>query len=286
MTTLIELPDYMYEGDAEGFLQTYLRLLTEGYSLTIPKQTSLDEITEAWQNILPRISNDFELPFAEEVAKLWRQLLRRQGAQMNETFAEEMLAILEGRPKNEGKKVETEITSEMLNDDEFYENLKPGTLTPDVVEKRDGDASNEVLSNISDSYYNFESNKSSLDIKPKNAWPQIETALEDHDVDGFLIHYLSQARDGIKPKVPVSSVLQVIRNQWEEIMMVDHNLMAEDEFLSRLSSRWFSVVNQRGLPYSMDAIEDLLTYFMENYSAPPKQKKEKKKGLLGKLFRR
>ena len=234
---------------------------------------------------MPRISNDFEEPFVEELAKLWRQLLRRQGAQMTANFAEEMLAILEGRPKNEGQRVETEITSDSLSDEQIYAKLKLGTLTPDVVEKREGDASNDVRSNISDSYYNFESNKSSLDISPKNAWPQIETALNDQDVDGFLIHYLSQSRNGIKPKVPVSSVLQVIRNQWEEIMMVDRNLMVDDEFLTRLSSRWFSVVNQRGLPYSLDAIEDLLIYFMEHYKAPPATKNAKKKGFLGKLFR-
>ena len=68
--------------------------------------------------------------------------------------------------------------------------------------------------------------------------------------------------------------------------MVDHNLMAEDEFLSHLSARWFSAVNQRGLPYSNDAIEDLLVYFMENYSPPPTRDKGNKSGFLGKLFKR
>ena len=78
-----------------------------------------------------------------------------------------MLAILDGRSKQK-ENVETNITTESLSDAQMEGFLKPGTLTPDVMNQREGDTTDEVRSNISDSYYNFETNTSNLDSSSTN----------------------------------------------------------------------------------------------------------------------
>lgn len=108
--------------------------------------------------------------------------------------------------------------------------------------------------------------------------------IEDGEVGEFIVGYLAQAQYKINPKIPLSSVLDIIKVKWREILLEEFDHIPEDSFLNNLSQRWFRLMTTYGLPSSKERIRALLKLILENQkemlgeSNKPEKPEKKKKG--------
>jgi len=283
MTQLIELPDYIYEEDHKGFLKTYLKLISEGYTLTIPTETKIEDVKEGWNEILQRISQDLTDKFVDSLSKLWVTLLHnRDSAVVGEHFVKEMLLMIDPTA------LDDEIENEQAPLPQPSQ-TRPKTPNIQLTNMQTKDPLDEdVTSSISPNYYKIETARKSEIPSKENLDKLILEAIKKNDAHAFLIHYLSKSKHNEKPRIPMSSVLEIIKTQWEEIILTDLNQIPPDNFLDQMGHQWFYLVNKNGLPYSIEHIKNILYTLMSTYKGPKKkqQKPKKMSALLNKLLRK
>ena len=60
------------------------------------------------------------------------------------------------------------------------------------------------------------------------------------------------------PKLPLTSVIEKIEANWKLIIKEKFSIDITEEFLKNLTNIWFYLVNNIGLPSSLDKCNDLL----------------------------
>ncbi|MBT5856567.1 hypothetical protein HOH87_08060 [bacterium] len=275
MAQLTELSHFIETDDIKGFLKTYMILLKEGFTLSIPLETDVKKVVEAWTQIVSRISRRFEDSFVINLSKLWLISINKIGATVDDTFPLRMI-----------QQLDPDYIDEDQPDTLPSPQTKPssnGSLKIRLPEINGTEKPNEISSNISPDYYAYEAAQKTVVPKTDAIENDIQEAIGSDNPNGFLVHYLSQVRLGKSPKLPMSSVLNIIQTQWEEILLSDLEVHPSDEFIDQVSAIWFHAVNQKGLPHTGESQEDMLIFLMSRYEEPAR--KPNKVPLLNRLFR-
>jgi len=274
MPELTDLSEHIANNNKDDFIKTYLLLLIEGYTLSIPKQIKLPDIKEAWSQILSRLYRDFTLEFLEDLSKSWLLLIQKQGGNITDNFPEELLIIINGGNPIDALRKKEALAKEA---DDRQKALHSQYAEPVI---------NEVKSNISQNYYEIEQAESIKIPHKDKLEKQMTTAIKNLNHIGYLIKHLSVSHYEALPKVPKTTLLERIRSEWEEIIILQHNEMVDETFLDNLSSFWFSIVNQKGIPYTVENIKDILIDLMAKHPNETKEEAPKKKTIFNKLFKK
>ena len=270
MAQITTLPEFIEEENVAGFLHAYLKLILEGYTLSIPTKTSLQDLEEAWEQVLSRITADFSEEFLSKLSEYWQALIQKQQGQFDENFFQSLIDMIE---KKEGK----ETLRKMLADehDELYPSWapqRPGKVVQGVPEEKLHHHSDhqldlsEIQPSISQKYYETQSNsqeKSSLSTDKHNEL--IQKALKQDDVDHFLIYYLGSIQGKSKRSFPKMSSSQLIQSTWEALVMTQFHHMPSDHFIKALCNRWHFLITQFGIPSQNHEIQDMVYYLMNHY---------------------
>ena len=272
MPTLPDLSDHIIESNEQEFVKTYLLLLMEGYTLSVPNQKKLPEIKDAWSQILSRLYRDFDLKFLDSLSKLWHSLIMKQGGKISDKFSEEMLIILNGGNPEEILKEKEVIKQQAVERQQKIH----GQYTQPLI--------NEVKSNISTDYYDTKDAQAQKIPDKDKLDTQMKTAIKQHDHTSFLTSYLATSHYDVMPKVPRTTLLERIRSEWEEMLILQENKIIDEDFLDDLSALWFSIVNRKGIPYTLDDIKDIRVELIAKNPQKNNEKHTKKKSFLNKLF--
>ncbi len=226
-------------------------MLQDGSALSIPAILELEGAKKGWTQIIESLGGAPD-SFVTDVAQVWLPLIQRQGGTITVNFADQLLALLDGQPKPAdvlppGKEKGAAPPKE--------EAAKPaaGASAVPVPEPPA-----EVSSKISDHYYGVKTLRESKPSSQAALQADIQKALDTQDAIAFLMAHLSFVRHGKMPQVPKSTVVAVIRSQWESILMDRFSWMPEDQFLDDLSKLWFYLVHQDGFPARAEVIENQL----------------------------
>ena len=271
MAELVDLVQYIKSDNHKAFLEAYLELLVEGYTLSIPTETSFKEVQEGWQQILVRLHRNFTDEFLDQLSKQWIQLMRKQGGKIHEKFADELFEIFTHGKKLPPKKEEKP-------------QKKPQPLISlDALNTQKDPLDDDVQPQISDHYYKVEDARQSEFPDLPTLEKRAQKALKNKDVDGFLIAYLSRIMHGEKPTVPLSSVLHLIKHHWEDIF-VENGYSFSEEFVEEICTRWFYLMNQYGLPVNTELLKSLLFELISGYSEPQYAEMKPRKNMFRKFF--
>ncbi len=247
MTFKTELRDCIKRIDYVSFLLCYIKLIKQNFNLAIPHSLNKDIAIDEWRNILLSISENFTEDFLNDLTSHWLEVIQKQGGVINENFINEILSILEQRSGEivdaDSKKMEEK---KLLTEDEMP---KPGLGLIDSVK-----------GTVSNTYYNKKKNRE-VTIREENELPRkILTALEHENIDDFLIYYLSYAEFGKLPEVPLVSTIAGISIKWKIILSKEFAYNPSDIFLEKLTSKWFYLVNAKGIPITSKIFYKLLEY--------------------------
>lgn len=272
MSQTSDLNGYISAQDAKGFLRTYMELVSGGQNLSIPTGLEPQPAKEGWLQILPGIGGGYTDEFVDALTDFWLQTVKQQGGTLTETFAEEIVAIIDGRPKPKGKAAAASSDAPAAGGGDAPAPAGGGTAAvaqaaasaPGSSAVANSSQLDTVASDISSSYYKEQDARDTKPLSKAELDSQVQKALESERVDRFLIPYLSLSRHGIKPVVPKSSVITMIRSQWEEILLNEFHIMGSTEYIQKLSARWFYLVNQKGLPIGLNDFEALSFFIVAN----------------------
>ncbi len=268
MASIEDLSGYVTNRDVKGFLRCYMSLVTTGVSLSVPTSLESEGAKDGWGQVFGQIGIGSDPPFLEELTPFWLTVVKKQGGKITPQFAEEILAVIDGKPmptpaSPAGTSAKTPGAGAAPTPD------TPSPSREDDIQPRD--TLDTVASSISPHYYK---EQAARDTKPPDQSlleQQAKKALKLENTDDFLVAHLSLSRHGIKPPVPISSVVGVIQSQWEEIVMNAFHHSLSDDFLAALSKRWFYLVNQKGLPVSISQYQDILFYLIAQQEKETKQ---------------
>ncbi len=223
-----ELNIYVKRKDVVGFLRVYVRLVVEGRSLPMPSTIDVQRAKSGWLTCLQDVVGSFSADFVEKVAQYWVKLSQRHGNPSSPDFARDILTILHNQAW-----------------------VPPKTSAP--TQKFDTDA---VAPQISQRYYNHGQILNEDQVQKLS-----QKCIRDNDADGFIIAYLALLKLEIRPQVPMSTVLDVISNKWEEIIVREFGVSPSDVFLLTIATRWFYIVNLKGLPMTLPQLHAIAAYF-------------------------
>ena len=264
MPTTDDLSSYTMANDTKGFLLCYMQLVDSGMNLMVPTSLELDKAKEGWSEILPNVTGGYTDEFVDNLSQYWLSIIKKQGAKVTDTFAKEIIAIIENKPKPaaaQSKPVPAAAPQQQTASPAVSESAE--TPSSAIPESRHAPL-DSVASHISTSYYSYQSAVESDVLPKKDLNAQIKIALEKEQVEDFLIHHLSWARYNEKVKVPLSSVITIISQKWEEILMEVYESRPNKNFLKAVSAKWFYLVNQKGLPTTIEKMQEILYYLMAN----------------------
>ncbi len=249
-----ELNLYVSRKDVIGFLRVYMRLVNEGRPLQLPSTQDLARAKSGWMACLQEVVESFSAEFVDKVAVYWLKLAQRHGNVTSPDFARDILTILHNQA--------------------WVPPKRPEAKTP----KFDSDA---VAPKISQRYYEH----AQEEVTEARIQKMVKKSISDNDADGFLIAYLSFIKINMAPQVPMSTVLDVISNKWEEIIAREFGVSVSSVFLLTLASRWYYIVNLKGLPMTPPQLQAIAGYF-ETHRIPVKrdgaiQEKKRKFWLFG-----
>jgi len=234
-----ELQTYVNRKDITGFLRVYMRRLVEGEALSMPTGQDYIKAREGWIRILPTVVVGFTTDFVEKLSRTWVGLIQAHKLYATPDYAKQILTVLyqaSSVPKAE---------------------VPPSSVTgPSVIDK----FADQSL--ISTGYYS--PTDLSAVIEEKALRLQVLEALKKEDEDGFLISYLTYLYLGQVPFVPLSTVHDVISNKWEEIIIREFGVVPTSRMLLKLSSRWFYVVNLKGVPLTAEHMSLILDFFVKH----------------------
>ncbi len=83
---------------------------------------------------------------------------------------------------------------------------------------------------------------------------KVKQMIDEENSDLFLVYYLSYIQLGIVPVLPLSTVHHLIEVKWEEIIGREFGVTPSSVFLLKLTSRWFYVMNLKGIPTTPDQL--------------------------------
>ncbi len=288
MASLDDLSVHTQNNDTKNFLLTYLQIIDEGQNLPVPTSLELPGIIEGWNEILPSVTGGYTDEFVEALSQYWLSIVKKQGGTVTETFTKELIGLIEGKPFKAptGPSTKLQERPPMQQGPKMPNAPKAQETTPTEEEppqptSTPADATTEysegISTKISSSYYSYQEAKDTDPIGEKEIPFKINLALNKNDADDFLIAYLSNIKHNKDIKVPITSVIDTIKERWEELLMGEFNHQPSKEFIKALSSKWFYLVNQKGLPTNKEKLEEYLYYLLANKkpsiqleTAPPK----------------
>ncbi|MFA5880037.1 MAG: hypothetical protein WC860_07675 [Candidatus Margulisiibacteriota bacterium] len=264
MPNIDDLSTYIQNNDTKGFLLCYLQILDEGAALSVPTSLEEQKTNDGWLEILSNVTGGYTDEFVSELTKLWLSIVTKQGGTITKTFAKELIAIIQNKPKPAPEPENAKITTKAMPLKPISpNNAAPTTATPPETPEVNYD-NDTITSKISDNYYSLEEAKetklSSKDEIAKN----IKLAIIHKKPNLFLINYLSNVRHNEAIKVPITSILESIRSQWEDILKDKFDYQPETDFLKEIAAKWFYLVNLKGLPNNKEKLENFLYYLIAN----------------------
>lgn len=268
--TFTSLAECIKMNDHMGFLRSYMQLVIAGKNLHVPTSLEYMPVKEAWEEILFGVPGGYTDEFLINVSNIWIRLCQKQGNKIDDNFARDILDILEGKTVKKRSKTssdETITTSSKLPKKEAV-SFAPGmpmishTTVDAITDKKRRAEANPKLSgvdgSVSQSYY-VERDLSDFKLPPVNDMEKnMMAALKQRHVDTFLFNYLGMSKTQLSPRLPMTSVLDLIYLQWREILLERFSTMPPEIFLKQLSKRWFYLVNKRGLPSQINVIHAIL----------------------------
>lgn len=288
MPTTDDLSSYTMANDTKGFLLCYMQLVDSGMNLMVPTSLELDKAKDGWSEILPNVTGGYTDEFVDNLSQYWLSIIKKQGAKVTDTFAKEIIAIIENKPKPaaaQSKPVPAAAPQQQTASPAVSESAETPSST--IPESRHAPL-DSVASHISTSYYSYQSAVETSVLPKDQLNAKIKDALEKEKTEDFLVYYLSFARYQEKVKVPMTSVISNIMPKWEEILMEVFETRPNTPFLKALSAKWFYLVNQKGLPTTIEKMQDILYFLMANRQESPEstnstQVPAKTGGLISKL---
>ena len=262
MAELTDLPKFIKTGDVYNFIRTYVACINAGYSIGIPRQKDRDELEQAWTQLLQRVANDFDDEFLVDLVDEWELLLRGQDASSDKEFMQYAMKKL-------GIRMATEADAS----------------TASVAESGRYMQNNGLKSSISQKYYDMEQAAGRSQVDSAQRLDKIQLSIKKNKAIPFLYYHLSVCQDGVIPQVPKSTVLSVLNNKWEEIILEAFNQIPSEDFLHDLSSEWAYLLTQHGIPTHAEDYQGLLLALASRH---PKQlaKKTTSQSTKGSFFKR
>lgn len=270
MPSIDDLSNYVQNNDVKGFLLTYLQLLDEGAALSVPTSLEDAKAREGWEEIVPSVTGGYTDEFIAELTKLWLGTVNKQGGTITKTFAKELIAILENKPKPASEPVEKKVITTPAHHPPAAGGKPTAAQSAEPVAEETTQGQkvsydeDTISSKISENYYSLEEAKETKLISKVELQNNIKLALNQKKHEIFLINYLSLIRHNEQIKVPVTSVLETIKSQWEHILMDQLDYQPETDFLKELAAKWFYLVNLKGLPNNKEKLEDFLFNLIAN----------------------
>ncbi len=233
------------------FISVYLTCLGQGFSLSCPTDTEPAALTEAWSKILAKYRQDFSDEFCSIVAKEWGRLLKNCDPTSVE-FEQQLLAA-------------AGVSVEPL---ERPVGRQKKTTQADL--SKTTAASNDPLTNseISESYRQRQMAEAVTLPEIHRLSGIYAKAFKSNDPHQFLTTHLTFSKYGQPKPVPMSSVPQTIRANWERIIADEFGTIASDNFLLAITNDWFYLVNQKGLPLKPQDHYDILIAYLAKNSQP------------------
>ena len=259
MDPVQELNDCIARNDYDGFLKLYLTLVINRTSLELPKSRVLDTVVLQWRDCMPVKCKGYNDAFLQALAARWCDLMDLHGGVVTPRFAHEVLDLIE-------KRLPKQKVSSLLEPD------------PNL---------NTVELSVSQAYYN---DKKARDESLKSVHIHLDLArraAKMHDVDAFLVDYLSVVIQQPRYKVPKVTILETIQSQWNLVCRNQLKMRPKEPFLRDLAARWFYLLNTKRVPTSQAQLKELLVYIKSSITTGPQPRKRRKKtSWLDKLFRR
>ncbi|RAP38942.1 hypothetical protein DID80_01770 [Candidatus Marinamargulisbacteria bacterium SCGC AAA071-K20] len=255
MVTVEELKNSVSRNDVEGFLRTFLLLILQGTTLSLPKSRLKDDLLIEWKDCIPKNAQFYTDDFIAQLSSLWIEVLTEQGGKPSDRFLEELLTILNNKIK---KTIKKESIDPLLN---------------------------EVSLNVSDDYYNDKKAREDEIFSVDILLTKVHESLKRERTDLFLISYLAIVIEDKNYKIPKITIPEKIQAQWRRIISQQLKLKHSLEFLERLSKRWFYILNKKGIPSTNEQIKEVL-YFVKANAKEDKVKQIKATSNEGGFFSR
>ena len=256
MLTVEELKESVSRNDHEGFLRVYIVLILQGTTLTLPKSRLQEQLIIEWKDCIPSIAQFYTDSFIEKLSHLWLELLVEQGDSSSDRFLEELLTILNNKIKKAPKK---EAATPLLN---------------------------EVSLKVSDDYYKDKKARESKLLPVDQLLIKVNEMLKRERTDLFLIAYLGVIIQDTRYKVPKVTIPEKIKIQWKRIISHQLKYTPNQAFIDRLSSKWFFILNKKGIPSNQEKVKEILYFIKANAKedTPTQEKPSLKKNFIKNLF--
>lgn len=260
---------HIHNEDVDAFLAAYITCLVQEYQLDIPLDSDTTVLERHWERILARYNQQFTDIFCRKLSQAWEALLLTCDTQS---------ASLPMDLFRAAALPEVYLTPELKD-------KQASNITTEFDRPRDSPFTGDPLTTpqISDTYQQRRDAAATRLPELDALKVQYNDAFKKRDSVAWLTHHLTFARYDAQKPIPKSTVPANIRQNWEEIIAAAFNTIAPDTFLKTITNDWFYLVNQAGIPTTIDDIESILVLYIA------KQKKEtrtqsSKPGLLKRLF--
>jgi hypothetical protein len=258
MVTITELKDCVSRNDVEGFLRSYILLLLQGTTLSLPTSRLKETLLIQWKDCIPKSAQFYTDDFIEKLSNLWLEILTEQGDSSSDRLLEELLTILNNKIKK---------------------TVKKAAIDPLL---------NEVSLKVSDDYYNDKKARESALLPIDELVFNVRTSIKKEQTELFLIAYLGIVIQNNAYKVPRISIPEKIQFQWRRILNEQLKLKYTQNFLEQLSSKWFYLLNKKGIPASQHHLKEILYFVKANAkeeSEETKKNNNKSDGFFTRLFK-
>ncbi len=266
--TLVKLGEYIDKNIPKEFVKVYLICMAQGFQLSCPIEKNEDDLNKKWAIILAKYRREFSDEFCRGVAAFWLTLV----SQCDPTSSDFEYQLLSAA------KIDQNEVQELV---EKRPEKKKHTTESEVPKQRAGSDDPLTKPEISDRYIQRKLADSITFPEAQKIKDVVLKSLKSKSVDQFLVSYLSFSKYKIDIEVPKSTVPQTIRELWESIIMNQYSIMPDDHFLTDLTSEWFYLVNQKGIPTVNEQIEEILMVFLANKQS---KKPRGKSGNVNKSF--
>ena len=267
MPSTSDLREAVQRNDHTAFLRNYMMMVLEGDNLSVPGSLEAEKSKTGWEDILTGLAIPYTDDFLSNMNRYWLSVVKKQGGKITEKFSQEILDIINNKaPSN------TKIQ------------MPSKTDVPGIPEDSHSDT---VVLRISNDYYKHSLLHAERPTHKDDIDKLILEAVSKGQIENFLKHYLSYTQVDIKPLVPLSTVLGVISDRWEDIIMREYGLVPDPGFLSKLSVKWFYLVNLKGIPINLAKLSELYVFLAtkEKPKTAPKSKSvTPKKSFFQRLF--
>ena len=238
MSELTQLPKLVQEKNVKGFIAVYMQCIQSGFRLKVPRKKDIDELEDEWASILQKVVTRYDESFLVQLSALWLRILKNYQGQINDAA----------------------ITAIIKKFDQYTKNSKESTpkRPPQIKASPSVRPPDENKASISQDYQILDVAMKSMVKDNQKRLSKAMSSLQEKSPIPFLIIYLSDAYFGSIPTVPRRTVMQVVRDEWESILLDRFNKVPNDSFMKQLVIEWTALLNLNGIPSDMESYQKLL----------------------------